>query len=136
MTEWSGLRATNQRYTPNSVEYWESVCESAGTVIPYLIPPRSEEADAWNVKVDKLFSAGLIPRIYSLIRHSPGMEVRDILSRLKDTGMLISETFSVVSHEPTRTLISYSYSSETDGSPKGSPSTPTTSPDTFPDVPA
>ena len=137
-SEYSGLRATNQKYLPNSVGYWEAVSESAskGQVIPYLIPPRSQEADAWNVRVDQLFNAGLIPRIYSLIRHSRGMDVPDILSRLKDSGMLISETFSVVSHAPTRTLISYLSSKETDGSPKGSPSTPTTSDDTFPDVPA
>lgn len=130
MTDESGLRATNNEYMQNSIEYWEMMSAAAGKVTPLLIPPRSEQGYAWNAAVVELCSRGLIPRTCGLVIHSEGMPLEAILSSLKDTGLLISETFSVMSHGATRTSLLYSCSKTTDGSPKERPDTPTTPPDT------
>ena len=130
MMDESGLRATNNEYSQNSIEYWEMMSAAAGKVTPLLIPPRSEQASAWNVAVVELCSKGLIHQTCGLVMHSEGMTLADIISRLKDTGLLISETFSVMSHSATRTSLLYSCSKTTDGSPKERPDTPTTPPDT------
>ena len=115
MTESNGRRDTSQVCTPNSVEYWEAVCESVEKVTLLVIPPRSNEAYAWNARAVELFSNGAIPQIFSCVQHPATIQLTDILSSLKGSGLHLSETYSVTSWRPTRTLISYSYSSETSG---------------------
>lgn len=125
-----GLPDTSPR-SMNSYEYWAAMCDGVQSkkVTPLLTPPRSSEADAWNAEVIELCSEGFIPRIYGLLESPEGLkedEWRDVISRLKVTGQLLSETFSVVSISTTRVLLLYSSFKKTSGSPEGSPSTPTT----------
>ena len=126
----AGLPDTSPR-SMNSYEYWAAMCDGvqSGTVIPFLTPPRSSEGDAWNVEAIELYSEGFIPRIYGLLESPEGLkedEWRDVILRLKDSGQLLSETFSVVSISSTKVLLLYSSFKKTSGSPEGSPSTPTT----------
>lgn len=114
--------------------YWGTMFESAGKVIPLVIPPKYEAATAWNVAVVKSGNAGLIPRIYMLATYRIPMELPELISRLRATGQLPSETFSVVSQSPTRTLFCFSFSKSTDPSPDDQVrSIPITSDDTSPD---
>ena len=133
--EMSGLPDTSPR-SMTSYDYWDAMCAGVRQkkVTPLITPPRSSEGSAWNAKVIELCSVGLIPQIYASMERPDWVEVpwEALLLRLKDTGQLLSEIYYVVSTRGSRILLWYSFSKQTDGSPKGSPSTPTTSPDTCP----
>ena len=113
MTGESGTRDLNQKYTYPSLDYLRLLSKGVrnGEIAPLVTIPKSVEARAWVVAVERLFSRGYIPRIYWCVDNKAGANRAGIISRLRATFPDTDVIFSVISLKTGRVLISGSSSS-------------------------
>ena len=87
-------------------EVLDIVSDEPTKVIPLLIPPPSQRADAWIAEVIQSYRIGYIPQIYMWLKAtSNGVSQEAILSSVKDSLPGIKGLCSVKSVKNCRVLV-------------------------------